>query len=266
MELIHWSLSPLTTGMTRPSASPWFPRSNSNPDAKVRLFCFAHAGGGASMFARWGMELPSWVEVVGCQLPGREERLREPAIERMEPLLDAIAPELEQRLDLPFAFFGHSLGGWVAFGLARRLQDAGGPLPKRFFASSSRAPHLPSRLPPIHALPDADFIAELQRRYDSFPAVILAEPDLRDMFLRVMRSDFTLFETTTYEAEPPLDCPITAFGGQADSIVTRVDIEPWSLQTAGDFQFRHLPGGHHYLREQPRLFFDALTRALVDLA
>ncbi|GIV97618.1 MAG: hypothetical protein KatS3mg057_2275 [Herpetosiphonaceae bacterium] len=37
------------------------------------------------------------------------------------------------------------------------------------------------------------------------------------MLLPLLRADFQLVETYAYQAQPPLDVPITAFGGHADA-------------------------------------------------
>jgi medium-chain acyl-[acyl-carrier-protein] hydrolase len=247
--------------------SRWFPRPHAPSTAAVRVICFAHAGGGASGFFRWAQQLPAGIEVVACHLPGHEERLREPAVERMEPLLDALVPELLPLLDRPFAFFGHSLGAWIAFGAARRLRDRRAPGPVRLFVSASRAPHLPSRLAPLHQLPAAALLHELQRRYGPFPRVILEDRESLEMYLAVLRADFALFETTAFAAEAPLDCPIALLGGRTDDIVTPADLEAWAMHsTSPTAPPGFFEGGHHYLKDLPRERFAAIAEALPGVA
>ena len=93
----------------------WIVRSNPNPSARLRLFCFPHAGGGALAIRNWSRQLPSDIEVLVVQPPGREERIGEPAFDRLAPLVEAAAAALAPYLDLPYAFFGHSFGALVAF-------------------------------------------------------------------------------------------------------------------------------------------------------
>src|SRR5690349_236164 len=100
-------------------AGPWLACVRPRPRSSVRLFCFAHAGGGASFFRGWAAGLPESVEVSPVQLPGRETRFREPPFTRLGQLTEALAEALRPHLDRPFAFFGHSLGALVAFELAR---------------------------------------------------------------------------------------------------------------------------------------------------
>ncbi len=242
--------------------SAWFPACGVNPEARLRLFCFAHAGGAASLFATWSRRLPRWIEVVACHLPGRNERLREPLPLRMDRLLDAMAPEIRPRLNLPFAFFGHSLGARVAFYLARRLRSNGLQLPQFLFASACSAPHLPSRFSPLHALPSRHFIEELQRRYEPIPDLILQDPESLRMFLSILRADFSVLETTNYTAEPPLACPIVAYIAKDDAAVSASDVEAWSVQTSAAFRAEILEGNHFYLRSSTAQLLPSLVAAL----
>src|SRR5438128_1840495 len=109
--------------------SRWFLKFNTAPNNFSRLFCFAPAGGGASAFRNWGQKFPSDIEVCAIQLPGRETQSREPLVNHIDTLLDALVPEILPFLDKPFAIFGHSLGALVGYEFTRRLMAEYGPLP-----------------------------------------------------------------------------------------------------------------------------------------
>src|SRR5207344_3079029 len=116
------------SGRYRPAmttASPWLVCFEPVPNASVRLFCFPYAGGGAAVYRSWRTELPDGVELWAVRPPGRELRYKERAYHRMGPLVDALEKELEPVLDLPHAFFGHSLGAITAFEVARQLERRG---------------------------------------------------------------------------------------------------------------------------------------------
>ena len=65
------------------------------PDARLRLFCFPYAGGGAMIYRTWYQEFPASIDVCPVQLPGREQRLREKPYTRLEPLIEELAAGLE---------------------------------------------------------------------------------------------------------------------------------------------------------------------------
>ena len=230
------------------TAARWITRPRPAPRARLRLFCLPHAGGGASAFRGWADALPAEVEVCPVQLPGRENRITEAPFDRMSPLIDALAEVIDPFLSLPFALFGHSNGSLIGFELARTLRARGRPGPVHLFASGRRAPGLPAPRPPTYQLPDDAFLAEL-RALDGLPAQILEHQELLSLLLPALRADVTMHDTYEFREQPPLACPITAYGGLADPRVTRDELQGWHRHTAGPFVMRMFPGGHFYLQD-----------------
>src|SRR5688572_14506142 len=97
----------------RPSLSPWWVSPRANPKARLRLFCFPYAGGGASVFRDWPGELPGDVEVWCAALPGRGARLRDAPVDSILRLVPPMARAMMPYLDRPFVLFGHSMGALI---------------------------------------------------------------------------------------------------------------------------------------------------------
>jgi medium-chain acyl-[acyl-carrier-protein] hydrolase len=180
------------------------------------------------------------------QLPGRENRLRETPFAMLSSLIDALADVLYPYMDFPFAFFGHSLGSLISFELTRWLRRQKVPCPLQLFVSGCRAPQIPNPDPPIHQLPDVEFIEEL-RRFNGTPKAVLDNPELMEVFLPLLRSDMRLCETYVYDHEAPLDCPISAFGALEDEEVSREELAAWYDQTRSRFNIQMFPGDHFFL-------------------
>lgn len=239
--------------------SSWIVRKP-RPRAKVRLFCFPYAGSGASIYRAWPDALPH-LDVCAIQPPGRETRMRDEPIKRLEPLVEATVEAILPLLDQPFAFFGYSLGSYVAFEATRRLRALGAPLPARLFLGACGAPQTPRRKAPIHDLPDAEFMNEL-RGYQGTPAEVLEHEELMALLLPLLRADFGVYETYVPRNEPPLDIPFSVLGGLTDEDVTRADLDAWREHTTKAFVLRMFPGNHFFLNtERTRL----LTSVLQDL-
>ena len=139
----------------------------------ARLFCFPHAGVGAAVFRLWPVGLPVELEMCGVQLPGRTTRLAEPAVTSLPMLADAVAQAITPYIDIPFAFFGHSMGAVLAAEVTRTLAASGLALPRHLFVSGRRPPHVPDPELPLSGLSDAEFVAEINRRYGGIPPAIL---------------------------------------------------------------------------------------------
>ncbi len=246
------------------SADRWAIVPRPNPDPRVRLFCFPYAGGSAATYRSWSDVLPADIEVQAIQLPGREWRLKEEPYRSVFPLVEDLAVVLKDRFETPFAFFGHSLGALISFELARELRRRGLPQPEHLFLSAHRAPHLPKELPPIHDGPDEEFYEGL-RRLEGTPDELLENDELMELLLPALRADFAIAETYECPPEPPLDCPLSIFGGLGDEVTGRPQLEPWAEHTTRDCKVRMVPGGHFFVEESRDLILRAVFQDLLPV-
>jgi medium-chain acyl-[acyl-carrier-protein] hydrolase len=76
---------------------------------------------------------------------------------------------------------------------------------------------------------------------------VLEHPELMSLVIPLLRADFSVVGAYRYYEEPPLGCPITAFGGLQDREVSREQMEGWGAQTSARFSLRMLPGDHFFL-------------------
>ncbi|QRK05997.1 acyltransferase domain-containing protein [Archangium violaceum] len=235
--------------------SRWFRRKPGATGARVRLFCFPFGGAGALVYRGWAEKLPHWLEVIPVQLPGREERLKERAFERFPALLPELARVMRPLLDEPFALFGASMGGIIAFELARWLRAEWGLEPAHLFIAASSEPQVPNaRLDEMLGAVVAGgskVDVGLLRRFNLVPEALLAYPEMVQMLLPTMQADFRLLRSHVYRNEAPFDCPISIFGGTRDTLVGREHLEAWGQHTRGVFKLRLFEGEHLFVKNDP---------------
>jgi medium-chain acyl-[acyl-carrier-protein] hydrolase len=247
--------------MSSANANPWVSFFRPNPRARLRLFCFPYAGGSSLIYRQWPEGLPADVELCAVQLPGRGSRLHEPAFRHMPALVEVLAQVLLPLFDRPFACYGHSMGASIGFELARRLRQDHALEPVHLFVSGRRAPQIPMTDPPSYQLPEPVFIEEL-RRLNGTPQEVLEHPEMMQLLLPVLRADFQLIQTYTYEPGSPLACPISAFGGLQDMDANRDLLEPWRTQTTAAFSLQMLPGDHFFPHTARPLLLQSIARKL----
>jgi medium-chain acyl-[acyl-carrier-protein] hydrolase len=239
------------------SQSPWIMSHRERP--KYRLFCFPYAGGGAAAIYRtWQQGLPPEVEVCPILLPGRENRFTEPAYVQVEILVQKLSEEILPYLNVPFQFFGHSMGALISFELTRQLRRQQRPQPTQLFVSAHRAPQITRRQKPVHALPEKDFIESI-KELGGTPEAILQNNELMQLFLPILRADFELCEVYQHKTEAPLAIPITAFGGLEDKDVPVADLEAWHTQTISAFSMQTFAGGHFYLHPYQKQLLQTIS-------
>lgn len=238
--------------------SSWFVRFGPRAGATTRVFCCPFAGGGASWFAEWSRGLDPSLELIALQLPGRENRILEAPCDSMRAIVSGVQEEISRLLDKPYIVYGHSMGASIGFELVRGLLARGFPPPLHFIASASPAPHLPRRRPPISHLTDQEFLQEL-RRFGGMPEQILANAELLELYLPMLRADFTVVEryrSTTKRAFLPV--PTSIHGGRADSMVEPEDLQSWH-GVADVVNLTMHDGDHFFIKSYYPLMLDEMA-------
>ncbi|PLS87304.1 MAG: putative thioesterase [Actinobacteria bacterium] len=243
----------------------WLPFATYQTKARLRLLCFSHAGGNARVFRRWGEAIPGEVEVCPVELPGRGTRLGEGLVSSMPLLVETMAAEIEPLLDLPFAIFGHSMGGLVGFELARTLRRVYGWEPAALLVAAQNAPSVPLERPTAQRCTDGE-LSDALYRSGGMSEKALANARFMRVFLPVLRADYTMVDTYVYTRERPLRCPIHLYTGTEDTLVSGRGQAEWRRETSGDFVIHRFPGGHFFLREAQGPFLASIFVLLRELA
>lgn len=226
--------------------NPWLLRFSKSASPSLRLFCFPFAGSSASIFRPWIDSLPGEVEVLAVQLPGRENRLRERCIRDLDEIVAELEHSIDDCFDLPFVFFGHSLGSLIAYELLRRLEASGRYRAELFFASGGPAPHTcvcpaePRRLTQDQILRDL-------RRISVTHAALLDDPEVLALMLPVLQADFEIYANYRYREAAPLQSSIVAIRGATDGYITPQRQMEWKQHTDGRFAFHTVPGPHLFM-------------------
>lgn len=235
----------------RYASGRWLWCARPRPRADTVLLAFPHAGGSAMFFRSWGLRLPPAIEVIAVQYPGRLDRLREPCIDDVHLLADAVHGIIQTReglTDRGLALFGHSMGAAVAFETALRLEASGIDL-SALFVSSHPAPGVASRWHPDE-FTDEVLLAEL-RRLGATPDVVLDAPQLREPLLTSLRADYRAVARYRPRRGARLRCPVVTLVGDADPDVAPARMHGWAAVTTGAVTAHEFEGGHFYLT--PRL-------------
>nr|XP_008266550.1 S-acyl fatty acid synthase thioesterase, medium chain [Oryctolagus cuniculus] len=221
-----------------------------NPNAIFKLICFPWAGGGSTYFAKWGQKIHDSLEVHSVRLAGRESRFEEPFASDMYQIVDEIVCALLPIIqDKPFAFFGHSMGSYIAFMTALYLKENHKLEPMHFFVSSTTPPHSKDRF----QVPKSNELSEeeLSRYLVDFggtPQDCLDDKEFFQQYAPVLLADADIMRNYTFDApsKAVISCDLTCFLGSDD---IAKDMQAWKDITSGSLDVHVLPGDHFYLKE-----------------
>ncbi|QGM46692.1 thioesterase II family protein [Methylocystis heyeri] len=226
------------------------------PTPEITLFCFPCAGASASVYYSWRRRSPPWLQVVPVELPGRGARFGEPLIFDFERLARQLSEERQRDLPRSFAFFGHSFGALLCYGVAHELAGRGCSLPLAMFVACCSAPTRrdDERLSRLDN--DDAIVAEL-RSLEGTPKELFEHPELLRLTIDVATADFAACRSFRKKDLPPLDVDIFAFGGRDDE-VTPEALDAWGLETSRQSAVELFPGGHFFLQRRESEFLDRL--------
>jgi medium-chain acyl-[acyl-carrier-protein] hydrolase len=233
---------------------------------KVKLFCFPYAGGSAAVYNKWKQYLDKSLELHTVELAGRGRRI-------YDPLYDSIAEAVEdvykiigpQTADLPYAFFGHSMGGIIAYELALKIRELKKPQPVHIFFSGRGAPHVRGTedKKKIHALNEEEFKKEIIE-LGGTPREFFEHPELLDVLLPMLRSDFKIAEC--YEEKStimPFDHDITVFIGKEED-ATAEQMHGWREHTSGICTLHYFNGDHFFVNEETERVVSIVNKTLLS--
>jgi len=227
----------------------------------LRLFCFSYAGGSAGSYLPWQAVVDPSIEICAVQLPGRGARLAEQPYTSLPHLIEALAQVIARESKLPFAFFGHSLGGLVAFELARYCKRQYLPMPVHLIVSGCSAPQFRRASRQMHELDD-DALIEVLRDYNGSPPEVLANRELMTLLLPTIRADFALAENYKYRPGPPLTIPISVLAGKRDDHDSPDQTNGWSRETTNTCRVHWFEGDHFFIQSEREAVLNCLNNEL----
>ncbi|KPY87781.1 alpha/beta fold hydrolase [Pseudomonas syringae pv. tagetis] len=214
----------------------------------LTLFCLPYSGASAMFYSPWRRKLPEWLNIRPLELPGRGMRMDEPLQTDIVQLASHLADEISADLDKPYGLFGHSLGGLLAFELAHALRERGLPAPLALFASATAGPVRRDVSEYAQAKTDEQLIARL-RTLKGTSENVIANDELMQLMLPILRADFLLCGSFVYGQREPLNLPIHVFGGKQDSVSVEQLLD-WQEETCTGFSLDMFEGHHFYLVDE----------------
>jgi medium-chain acyl-[acyl-carrier-protein] hydrolase len=237
----------------------WAPFRNEGAVVRCRLFCFPHAAGNAAYYRPLRRFMPPEIDLCPLELPGRAARLDELPLTSMSTLMEQLHHVIQPLMTVPFGFFGHSVGAWIAYEAARRLRSLDGRTAMHLFVSARGGPSCAAADPrPARPRSEHELLAILER-FGGTPAAIMERPELVAALLPALGADLALAEAYVVDPQDCIACSITAFGG-SDDASNSGSLQSWKNFTRSKFRICTLPGGHFYFSSAG----EALAREIIQ--
>jgi surfactin synthase thioesterase subunit len=201
------------------------------------------------------------VKRIAVQYPGRADGHDVQDIGSIPQLANDVY-EMLARGNVPqerVAFFGHSMGGLIAFEVACKFEALGKPVAALFLSASPAPGH--GGYEYLHQNSDDELLKMVtdmtgtnsQFIGDQFGATIL----------RTLRNYGTITGYNCPEGTT-ISCPIYAYAAADDNAVTYERVAAWSEFTTSEFAIRVLPGDHFYITDTVAELVEDIERRIAQ--
>jgi external thioesterase TEII len=224
-------------------------RAEENSQKQIVMFPFG--GGSGYSYMSLIAAVDKDVEAVVINPPGHLFNKGKP-LERMDAMVYLYLKELRPVLRNGCVFFGHSIGGLVAYELCRDLEKEMNI--KKLIISSVNPPHRVMDDVDLHAEMDTPTLIRKSSQLGGMPGIFAEEPELLEMFISGLRADLKTLERYTADKTGP-GSDRTGPGIKTGAVILYSDrdyiVEPAKLREWQHYvnctEFIKFSGDHFYL-------------------
>ncbi len=173
-----------------------------------------------------------------------------------ERMYEAMYEGLRPYFSSAMAFFGHSMGGLLAFQFARYMLGRGETVPVHLFLSAAPVPVRP---PEMTGRPseEEEFLRRILQS-GTVPESVLLDEESLQIVKRTLLSDHELLLSLLDGRTEPLAVPVTVMAGERDLLVPLERARAWQDFTSRSCSILTWPGGHFYVRR----WLDDIVKAI----
>ena len=160
-------------------------------------------------------------------------------------LIDDLFPIVREKIkDSPYCIYGHSMGGLIAYLITQRIEKEGLRKPVRLIISGSNAPKY-CQIEKISHLNKLSFWKEIMK-LGGIPKSVEKDKQIINYFVPILKYDFKVIESYTYQRKNKITIPIDVFFGKKESVKT-IGKEDWKNESSKQVSIVELTGDHFFI-------------------
>jgi surfactin synthase thioesterase subunit len=233
-------------------------------NTNLSVIALPFAGGNCYSYVNFEKIAPEGVEWITLELPGRGRRISEEILDSTKDQVDDIFRQMSPYTTKGnYILYGHSMGGLLAYELARMLTEKQCQLPVFLFITGRNAPSgvYSKKLSQL----SSDLLWENVLSMGGVSQELANNDDLKDFFEPVLRADFRSIENYEYVKKPKLNIPIYLRAGSEENISVE-SLRGWQDETVAEVDIALLEGNHFFIYDhKEHLLGEMISNAEVSL-
>jgi medium-chain acyl-[acyl-carrier-protein] hydrolase len=224
---------------------------------KIIFFCLPYAGGSASIYNQWKYKLENYITLFPIELAGRGSRITEPFYADLEAAVEDVFATISKEISTQdYVIFGHSMGALITYELVQKIKTSNIKQPLHVFFSGRKPPHIRREII-YSSLSEQAFEKEIML-LGGTPPELFKYPELKQIFIPILRSDFKLSETVEQRDQISiLPYNISILVGK-DEEIKESEANQWRKYTSKTCSIHFINGGHFFLLKEA----DAVTNVI----
>ncbi|RGR15254.1 thioesterase II family protein [Bacteroides ovatus] len=219
-----------------------------NSSMNPLFITFPFAGGNTYSYRMINKEMPSNIDILSIELPGRGLRMEEELLSDMHEVINDIWKNWISHLQLEnkvFILWGHSMGGFLAYHITLLINQRMRLSPTRLIISGCCSP-LAHKKGSIHKMASSDFWMHLSA-LGGVPQKIIQNEDMKIFAENYIREDMKIYETYVYSSKRKIRSPTTIIYGKEDLIANRRNVLTWNKLNYCDTDIVEMEGDHFFI-------------------
>ena len=226
---------------------------------EVNLICFPYAGGSKYSYRSFEAVIPRGINLIPLELPGRGDRVNERLLIDINAMVEDLLGQMNRYTNKPYILYGHSMGGILAYLVAKRISNDNIHLPECLVITGCEGPSVKNDAQKARSLlPSVEFFEEL-KTLGGIPDEILKDEGIREFFEPILRADLKAIEGFKYRKSIRLNVPICIIFGVEEDISLE-EASSWVDESNSRVEIFQFPGDHFFIFKYEKKLMEVIEK------
>lgn len=233
--------------------------------SEIKLYTLPFAGGSSFSYMPWKRYLNSGIELKNLDYPGHGRRMKSKLANKLNDLVEDIAKQIKNDNieNAPFAIYGHSLGGMVAYLTTLELLTKHNMCPSKVIIAACKCPDKFANNKKQKV--NYDVIIDELLQGNRVTEQIAKSVEFNTNIYPIIENDFQMINDCNISQikKQKLNNDIICLYGEEDQTVKYLDILGWKEYTEKNIVSKSFSAGHFFMEDKAKEVCEYINELLM---